>query len=308
MDKCYIPDCGKKAQFICNCGNFPSLFCRQCSESHAKQGQPHDLSQYYPPTKEMILSSILLQLQHCEQEVIKITNIRLKEINDQSKKTLKAMSVERKRIISLVNTINLTNDIIQSFEQKINDELIEFYKEVYKYTLEEERKPDMMHELPEGVYTGKLKDDKPDGPGVMFYKTGDSYEGEFRNGKPQGLGIYNYSNGSIFKGEFNNGKKEGHGECVYNDGSKYSGQWKEDIRCGYGILFFTKKNQKYEGKWENNQRHGKGIEFIGKERYEGEWENNEKNGLVIHFYENGTSANEVWINGKKHMENQDDNH
>lgn len=304
MDICYITGCNRKAQFICRCGNFPSLFCRQCAEAHAKQDQPHDMSQYYPPTKEMILSSILLQLQHCEQEVIKTTNIRLKEINDQSKKTLKVMADERKRVITLSNTMVFTNEIIKTFEQKINDELTEFYKEVYKYTLEEERKPDMMHDLPEGVFTGKLKENKPDGPGVIFYKTGESYEGEFKNGKPHGLGIFYYFNGSIFKGELNYGKREGHGECVYNDGSKYSGQWKEDKRIGYGTLVYTngpKKGQRYEGEWANDQKHGKGIEFIGKERYEGDWENNEKSGFISHFYENGTNANEVWSCGKKQV-------
>ncbi|OMJ77229.1 hypothetical protein SteCoe_23224 [Stentor coeruleus] len=306
MNICYMPQCNNRAQKSCKCGNFTSIFCLECArihkETHDKQNQLYEMSLYYPPSKETLLSSILLQLQHCEQEIIKITNTRLKEINEQSKKTLKSMANERKKIIILSNSSIITNDTIQILEQNINNEMIEFYDEVYKYTLEEERKPDLMHELPEGVYTGKLKENKPDGTGVILYKTGDSYEGEFINGISNGLGIYYCSNGDIFKGEFNNGKRIGYGECVYNNKSKYIGQWNNDQRSGYGTLYYTPvsgKNQKYEGEWKNDQKNGKGIEYIGQERYEGEWENNEKNGFIMHFYENGTKTQEIWRKGKK---------
>ena len=86
--------------------------------------------------------------------------------------------------------------------QKVMMELLtHFYDEVYKYTIVDDRKPNHIIKIDQGEFSGKLKNNAPDGLGLLVYKNGDNYEGEFINGKREGFGVCYYSNGDCYKGK-----------------------------------------------------------------------------------------------------------
>ena len=61
-------------------------------------------------------------------------------------------------------------------------------------------------------YTGGLKNNLPDGKGIMKYVlSGDTSEGYFLEGKARGKGIYRFKNRSRYEGEFSEGVINGKG-------------------------------------------------------------------------------------------------
>ena len=140
-------------------------------------------------------------------------------------------------------------------------------------------------------YSGSLKDNKPDGIGVLVNECGIIYKGEFKDGKINGKGksfIYN-KNGrkkifeGTFIGEIKNGKY-----IEYNEENHivFEGEYKDDKREGKGIEYDGKENYNYrnghkifEGEYKDDKREGKGIEYDGKIKlYEGHFKNGQKNG------------------------------
>ena len=87
--------------------------------------------------------------------------------------------------------------------------------------------------------------------------------------------IINYLNKGKYLGENKNNIRNGYGILYYNDGSRYYGEWKNNNKEGYGICYFYSRN-KYEGEWKNDKMEGYGIYYYNNgNRLEGEWKNNE---------------------------------
>ena len=74
-----------------------------------------------------------------------------------------------------------------------------------------------------------------------------------------GWGRYIYSDGGIYEGEWIGGKvnqeliacliklqMHGKGTYIFPNGNKYEGEWLEDVKCGYGVLYYV-NGEKYEG-------------------------------------------------------------
>ena len=61
--------------------------------------------------------------------------------------------------------------------------------------------------LPEGKYVGEIKNGKPYGKGILYYKESDengriSYDGDWRNGVRHGYGILKWKNGDKCEGQY----------------------------------------------------------------------------------------------------------
>ena len=73
----------------------------------------------------------------------------------------------------------------------------------------------------------------------------------------------------------------------YLNKGKYLGENKNNIRNGYGILYYN-DGSRYYGEWKNNNKEGYGIcYFYGGDEYEGEWKNDKMEGYGIYYYNNG---------------------
>ena len=53
------------------------------------------------------------------------------------------------------------------------------------------------------------------------------YAGELKNELPDGKGIMTYLDGSIYDGEWKEGQRYGEGTLTFEDGAKYEGEWKD---------------------------------------------------------------------------------
>ena len=95
------------------------------------------------------------------------------------------------------------------------------------------------------IYTGHIRDDRPDGKGKAVWADGSVYEGEWNNGNPFGHGKMVWSNGSVYEGEWD-GCREGYGKMVWPDNRMYEGEWFSD-KFGYCFL-----NNTHHGKYTNN--------------------------------------------------------
>jgi hypothetical protein len=105
------------------------------------------------------------------------------------------------------------------------------------------------------VYSGEMRDGRPDGRGRLEKRSGETlegewragilegdgvhvdalgnrYEGGFRNGKPEGQGRYLAANGEIFEGGFVGGLRHGAGMTTLPGGTRYASTWRMGVETG----------------------------------------------------------------------------
>jgi hypothetical protein len=127
------------------------------------------------------------------------------------------------------------------------------------------------------TYLGEMKDNLPDGKGVLTRADGSTYEGAFKNGERHGQGTFKFSTGETYVGEWQHGQMNGKGELSSADGKqKYTGEFKDDLPHGHGLMTYE-DGSKYEGDWVHGRRDGKG-KYTNKD---------------------GSSEEETWDNGQK---------
>ncbi len=132
-------------------------------------------------------------------------------------------------------------------------------------------------------YTGKWKNGKPNGHGVMVFGKGMEYRGEWHDGKADGNGKVMYPSGSIYDGDWMYGKPFGEGELILDNGTRYEGQW-NDVGRGNGTIIYTNKD-KYVGRWIALSPHGKGkMEYSDGSSFEGKWSYGERYGNGTFYY------------------------
>ena len=85
-------------------------------------------------------------------------------------------------------------------------------------------------------YTGRARDGRPDGTGVLVDAKGNRFDGVWKDGALNGRGSITWTNGDRYEGDLVAGKAEGHGVQVWADGQKYDGQWRNDQPNGPGTL------------------------------------------------------------------------
>ena len=189
-----------------------------------------------------------------------------------------------------------------------------------KYSLYFDNKNPEIINYNSGIYCGSLKDNKPDGMGVLVKECDIIYKGEFKEGTINGKGKsfiydkndksrkllkifegtfigerkngkyieYNRYNRKIFEGEYKDDKREGKGIEYHDNYILYEGEYKEGKREGEGIEYKS-NNKLYKGCFKNGQKNGNGILYASGEikRYEGNFENNFFHGNGKLFYDNG---------------------
>lgn len=135
-----------------------------------------------------------------------------------------------------------------------------------------------------------------DGFGEAMSEAG-RYIGNFEDNKFNGKGTYYYKTGGVYKGQFANNFRDGQGIYVWSDKSFYDGEWHKNQREGIGIMRYADES-KYIGGWLNNRRHGKGTMYYANgERYEGQWKYGQPNGEGTMYYQNKTREHGIWMNG-----------
>lgn len=84
------------------------------------------------------------------------------------------------------------------------------------------------------------------------------------------------------------------------DGGEYEGDFKNDRFHGYGKFVTADKNLIYEGEFYEHLQHGYGTEISLSEKYKyvGNFKNDVKEGHGHIVYENGSSYDGLWKNGK----------
>jgi hypothetical protein len=306
MNQNCIKGCGKRAEFYCDCNLSLVLLCSSCISKHKREEGNHNIKPYSSTSPSAFLSGLILQLKHSESEIIRLTQQRLQEINNQCTNSLHFIAQKKKELIETNNNFKgIPKEYVDNLITDLSDEMWRFYSELYKYTIEITRKIDMPYVYEKGCYNGELQNNLPNGVGVMAFKNGDSYEGEFVNGLMHGLGVLYKENGDIYKGEWRNDVKKGKGEYICFEKWIYTGEWANDRFHGYGRIEFLgdRRGESYDGQWENGLKHGQGIEYVGSERFEGEFEKGLRDGMIIHFFENGENGNEIWAKGElQHIE------
>ena len=75
-------------------------------------------------------------------------------------------------------------------------------------------------------YVGELKNELPDGKGIMTYEDGSTYDGEWEEGQRYGKGTLTYEDGAKYEGEWKDGEMDGTGTFTWSNGDKYEGDWK----------------------------------------------------------------------------------
>jgi hypothetical protein len=82
------------------------------------------------------------------------------------------------------------------------------------------------------VYTGVMRNGRPEGRGVVVYRTGLTYTGDWQNGLFNGHGTLHLANGDDYEGEFQAGQLQGTGRYSFADGSIYVGGFRASVRDG----------------------------------------------------------------------------
>jgi MORN repeat len=86
----------------------------------------------------------------------------------------------------------------------------------------------------QGLYTGQICNDKPNGKGLMKYEDGRVYDGEWCDGQWHGFGQSTFSNGDSYEGHYEYDQRHGVGTYRWQDGRVYSGTFQADKRHGKG--------------------------------------------------------------------------
>ena len=175
-------------------------------------------------------------------------------------------------------------------------------------------------------YKAKQYDNKTK---IFPFTTGSKYIGHWENNKKSGFGRFTMNNGDIYEGEFNADQKHGKGTYWIKKTTKdptsgkkksihrklFSGEWKNDLKSGYGILFFDdkeySKNNKaddsaplraeYEGTFNEDQMNGSGkMTYKNGDIYEGGWMNSKRSGVGIYtIASTGDVYEGSWLNDLK---------
>ena len=109
------------------------------------------------------------------------------------------------------------------------------------------------------------------------------------------FGIIKYENGNKYIGQKKNNLREGFG-ILYYFGNKYEGEFKNNLMEGFGILYYN-SGIKYEGEFKNNLMEGFGILYnLEGGIYEGEWKNGRREGYGIYYNMNKILYKGQWKN------------
>lgn len=139
----------------------------------------------------------------------------------------------------------------------------------------------------EGVYSGEIKDEKPNGKGSWVKHDGSNYKGNWKDGKLEGKATIEYPDNKKVDGEFKDGKLHGKGKISWGigfedmdgkqkaranlDGIEVDGNWEDGKMHGIvvrkfhdGRLFGVKGPVTIQEKWEHGEK--KDSSFVKEEK------------------------------------------
>ena len=173
-------------------------------------------------------------------------------------------------------------------------------------------------DLPQGHYTGYIKDGMPINEGIMLYSDSCLYDGEWDNGMWNGYGTFTSATESIsgnwekgilngngsyissqftYEGGWNNNDFDGYGILDWSNGDFYEGYWRNGLQNGYGI--YHSKSFSYNGNWEEGWMNGNGyIKYENGDTYDGNFVENERYGQGIYKFANGNVYDGEFVDNK----------
>ena len=148
------------------------------------------------------------------------------------------------------------------------------------------------------MYSGELKDDKPNGFGTGYKNGHVVYTGEWKDEKAEGSGTV-YKNGHVvYTGECKNGMAEGFGTKYENGHVVYTGEYKNNLRNGKGKEMDENGKVVFDGEWKDGIGKGKEMDENGNVVYEGEWNNGKRNGIGREVNGNEMGPIGYWKDGR----------
>ncbi len=114
------------------------------------------------------------------------------------------------------------------------------------------------------LYFGELKSGRRNGRGRTMMKNGcTAYEGGYLDDKRDGFGVYYYKTGKIcYVGDWKSNRRNGVGVAFQpSDRSMYVGGWDNDCPIGMGAKFDSTGNLSFAGRWESGSREGAGMMY-----------------------------------------------
>jgi len=126
-----------------------------------------------------------------------------------------------------------------------------------------------------GIYSGQVKLNIPQGEGIWQHPDGIIYEGQWSNGLPQGKGKMTTEDGAIYVGNFENASFSGQGNLSWISGASYVGEFKGGQFFGKGTYTWPDGSQ-YIGEFVDNLCHGEGTYiWPDGQSSSGRWENDQ---------------------------------
>ncbi len=148
------------------------------------------------------------------------------------------------------------------------------------------------------VYTGEVKDGRPNGQGLIRLINGISYSGNFKKGFPDGQGVFKYPDGRQYVGSVKKGFPDGQGTYIWAEGSIYIGGFKDGKKHGEGT--YTDLNgARYVGGWEDDRQSGQGTyTWPDGSKYVGRFKDGRRDGTGTYTASDGTIQSGIWEEGK----------
>lgn len=147
-------------------------------------------------------------------------------------------------------------------------------------------------------FTGRFKNGKLNGVGVMVFPDGRRYKGDFRDGVMEGNGIMEHPSGAVYEGQFKRNKRHGMGVMTFADGFKYKGHFREGKSDGRGSLYFP-DGATYHGQFENGRFNGHGeLTFPDGAWYKGQFKDDRRHGPGVMTLPNGFKYDGQFVNNR----------
>lgn len=108
------------------------------------------------------------------------------------------------------------------------------------------------------VYSGDLKDGRPDGRGRLEIRSGEVLEGTWKAGILEGEGLRIDAAGNRYEGSFVAGRPHGQGRLMLRTGEVYAGAFADGLRHGTGRVTLP-GGTSYESVWERDRERGGGL-------------------------------------------------
>lgn len=147
-------------------------------------------------------------------------------------------------------------------------------------------------------YTGKIKNGKRYGYGILITANGDTLIGNWNNDILDGYAVMSYNQDlSVYCGIVKNGKY-GEGPGVLKVGQLYSaGNWLDGHMNGFGMTSLE-GDDNYIGNYVKGNKDGFGYYKNIKYSYIGKWKNDNREGEGRTFFNNGSFEHGLYKEGK----------